>query len=178
MKTVYIVLTRSNTIMSRMVRLFTRAHYTHASLSLSLSDALFYSFGRKNISRPLPAGFVREPLAAGFFGAHPETECALLALPVEDDVYVMIERRLSNMERIAGIYRYNLLGALFCYFGVARSRKRYYFCSQFVGDVLDRSGAAVLPKPSSLMHPMDYAGLDNMEIVYTGNIAQLLQTVR
>ena len=90
----------------------------------------------------------------------------------------MIERRLSNMERIAGIYRYNLLGALFSYFGVARSRKRYYFCSQFVGDVLDRSGAAVLPKPSSLMHPMDYAGLDNMEIVYTGNIAQLLQTVR
>ena len=126
MKTVYILLTRSNTIMSRMVRLFTRAHYTHASLSLSLSDALFYSFGRKNISRPLPAGFVREPLAAGFFGAHPETECALLALPVEDDVYAMIERRLSNMERIAGIYRYNLLGALFCYFGVARSRKRYY----------------------------------------------------
>ena len=104
MKTVYILLTRSNTIMSRMVRLFTRAHYTHASLSLSLSDALFYSFGRKNISRPLPAGFVREPLAAGFFGAHPETECALLALPVEDDVYVMIGRRLSNMERIAGIY--------------------------------------------------------------------------
>lgn len=112
MKTVYILLTRSNTIMSRMVRLFTHAHYTHASLSLSLSDALFYSFGRKNISRPLPAGFVKEPLAAGFFGAHPETECALLALPVEDDVYAMIERRLSNMERIAGIYRYNLLGAL------------------------------------------------------------------
>ena len=90
----------------------------------------------------------------------------------------MIERRLLNMERIAGIYRYNLLGALFCYFGIARSRKRYYFCSQFVGDVLDRSGAAVLPKPSSLMHPMDYTGLDNMEIVYTGSIAQLLQTVR
>lgn len=178
MKTVYILLTRSNTIMSRLVHLFTRAHYTHTSLSLSLSDALFYSFGRKNISRPLPAGFIKESLAAGFFGAHPETECSLLALSVDDGVYDIIERRLLNMERIAGIYRYNLLGALFCYFGIARSRKRYYFCSQFVGDVLDRSGAAVLPKPSSLMHPMDYTGLDNMEIVYTGSIAQLLQTVR
>ncbi len=178
MKTVYILLTRSNTIMSRLVHLFTHAHYTHVSISLSLTDAHFYSFGRKNISRPLPAGFIKEPLAAGFFGSHPETECTLLALSVDDGVFDLIQRRLSNMEQIAGVYRYNLLGVLFCYFGIARSRRRHYFCSQFVGDVLDRSGAAVLPKPSSLMRPMDYTGLDNMKTVYTGNIARLMQTVR
>lgn len=178
MKTIYILLTRSSTIMSRLVHLMTGAHYTHVSISLSLNDELFYSFGRKYATRPLPAGFVKESLADGFYGAHPETECALLALPVEDDVYTMIARRLANMESIAGIYRYNLLGTLFCYFGIARQRKRYYFCSQFVGDLLDRSGAAVLPKPSSLMHPIDYTDLTDMEIVYTGNIAQLLQTVR
>ncbi len=178
MKTVYILLSRSNTIMSRLVHLLTGASYTHASIALSLSDALFYSFGRKHYTRPLPAGFVKEPLGAGFFGAHPETECTLLALPVADDVYDTIAKRLENMERVAGIYRYSVLGTLLCMCGIAKSRKRYYFCSQFVGDVLDRSGAAVLPKPSSLMHPMDYTGIENMEIVYTGNVAQLLQTVR
>lgn len=175
MKYVYILLTRSSTLMSRLVHLLTGAHYTHASLALSLSDTLFYSFGRKKWTRPLPAGFVKEPLTDGFYRAHPNTECLLLALPVHDDAYALIARRISNMENISEIYRYNILGVLFCLFGIANTRKRHYFCSQFVGDVLERSSATVLPKPSSLMHPMDYTDIANIEIVYTGNIADFLK---
>jgi len=92
MKTVYLLLTRSATIFSRVIRLFTAAPYTHVSISVAedpdafLADPRsgFYSFGRKNPYLPFPAGFIRETRDGGYFQCFPDTRCILLALDVPD----------------------------------------------------------------------------------------------
>ena len=54
-------------------------------------------------------------------------------------------------------------------------RRRHYFCSQFVSEVLEKSGAMELPKDSTLMHPSDYTTLPGLECLYTGPLRELPQ---
>ena len=177
MKTIYLLLTRSGTFLSGVIHHLTNAPYTHISLATTYENGhfgAFYSFGRKIVRLPLPAGFVEEKLYTGYFGAHPDTRCTLIALPVSDEAHGRICRKLREMADRAETYRYNLLGVILCYWGISLKRQHHFFCSQFVADVLDSCGAVELPKPSSLMHPMDYTALDAAEFLFTGRIGELL----
>lgn len=179
MKTVYLLLTRSSTLFSGLIRLLTGAPYTHVSVSVAdpketPERAGFYSFGRKYPLLWFPAGFIREDRAGGYFRLFPRTVCTLLALDVPDDAWREISVRLRKMEACRRIYRYNLAGALLCGIGIRLERRRRYFCSQFVADLLLRSRAVSLPKPAALMQPADYAALPGIRPVYTGTVGELL----
>ena len=69
----------------------------------------------------------------------------------------------------------NSLGLLLCWMHIRWQRRRHYFCSQFVSEVLQKSGALDLPKPSTLMHPSDYAELPQLRCLYRGTLADLPQ---
>lgn len=179
MKTVYLLLTRSSTIFSYMIRLLTGAAYTHVSISVENPQEIsagsgLYSFGRKHPLLWFPAGFVRENREGGYFRLFPRTACVLLALDVPDEAFHEISVRLRKMEICQHIYRYNLIGALLCGLGIRFERRRRYFCSQFVGDLLLRSHAAYLPKSAALMQPADYTDLPGVRQVYTGTVGELL----
>lgn len=171
MKTIYLLLTCSNTIFSQSIRLLTTSPYTH--VALSLDGVRFYSFGRKNPYLPYPAGLVQELRAEGYLARFPHTRCALLTLEVSEGAYRRLEVRLNQMIISAKYYRYNLLGALLCGLGIAYTHRRRYFCSQFVGELLTKSDAALLPKVPSLMQPMDYAFLPGVQVLYTGQVGAL-----
>ncbi len=187
MKTIYILLTRTNTIFSRVIRFLTAAPFTHAAVSIAQSPAAFleeagdvlcqtgfYSFGRKNPWLPFPAGFTLESGEGGYLRTFPETQCALLAIDIAEEAYEAICVRLAKMEKTERYYRYNLLGALLCGVGIPFPRRRRYFCSQFVADLLARSGAVALPKPVHLMRPVDFAFLYGARVVYMGTVGELL----
>ena len=59
-KTVYILLTRSETWFSRLIHLATDDRYTHASIGLDGPFGRFYSFARKQERFALPAGLETE----------------------------------------------------------------------------------------------------------------------
>lgn len=46
MKKIYIILTQSGTIFSKILRLFTKEKYNHSSICLKDNFKTFYSFGR------------------------------------------------------------------------------------------------------------------------------------
>lgn len=48
-KHIYIVLTRTNTLISRIIRLFMNDEYTHAAIALDKELNNMYSFGRKYV---------------------------------------------------------------------------------------------------------------------------------
>ncbi len=56
-KKIYIVLTRTNTILSRMIGFIKDDEYTHASISLDRHLSKMYSFGRKYTYNPF-VGFL------------------------------------------------------------------------------------------------------------------------
>ena len=85
MKTIYILLTRSGTLLSNLVYRLTGARYTHASLAFDEDLSCLYSSTRKNGYTMFPAGPSREYLDRGVFRLRPDVPCALYALEVSEE---------------------------------------------------------------------------------------------
>ena len=175
MKTIYILLTRSGTLLSKLVYAVTGASYTHASMAFDEELNCLYSSTRKNGYTMFPAGPSKEYLNKGVFRLRGDAPCALYALEVTDEAYVRARRRAEHMMARGELYRFNTLGLILCALHIRWQRRRHYFCSQFVSEVLQKSGALELPKPSTLMHPSDYAELPELRCLYHGTLAGLPQ---
>ena len=175
MKTLYIFLTRSGTLLSNLVYSLTGAQYTHISLAFDGDLSTLYSSTRKNGYTMFPAGPSREYLNRGVFLMRENIPCALYALEVTDEAYTRAKRRTQHMMHHGELYRFNSLGLLLCWMHIRWQRRRHYFCSQFVSEVLEKSGALTLPKDSTLMHPNDYTRLPQLECLYEGCLADLPQ---
>ena len=170
MKFVYILLTRTNTVLSRTIGFSTGDPFTHVSLALDAELTQLYSFGRRYAHNPFFAGFVRESLTRGVFSWDSGIPCAVYSLAVDDRVYAAIERRLRRMYELRRRYRYNRLGLLYNYFGRALSRAYRYFCSEFVADTLQRTGAVQFDRLPAHMRPNDFTRLPGLRLVYQGGL--------
>lgn len=173
MPILYLLLTRSGTLLSRTIAAMTCDTYTHVSIALDDDLDVFYSFARRHARLPLPAGLTCESPTRGYWGRHPGTPCILLALPVDSTVYARVERRIERMHAHADEYPYSLLGVMLCALGIPHHRSDHYFCSQFVGELLAASGAVDLPRDASLLHPDDFLALPAAEVVYAGTVSEL-----
>ena len=175
MKTLYILLTHSGTLLSNLINHMNGSKYTHVSLAFDEDLNTLYSSTRKNGYTMFPAGPSREYLNRGIFRLRGDIPCALYALEVSDEAYVRARRRAEHMMNHGNLYRFNSLGLLLCWLHIRWQRRRHYFCSQFVSEVLEKSGAMELPKDSTLMHPSDYTRLPELECLYAGPLQELPQ---
>lgn len=151
MKSIYILLTKSDTIISKAIHLATSDQYTHVSISFDSSLQPLYSFSRKYIHLPLPAGIRHEPLSEGFYKKYHYIPCALYELRVNDEIYHNAKVITENMLKESKSYKFNVLGLVLCKLNIPYDRKNYYFCSEFVSEVLIKSQALHLPKIPCLM---------------------------
>ena len=110
MKNIYILLTRSDTIVSRAILFCTGADYTHASLAYDGELNSLSSFARRDPRFALPAGLVRENICEGFYALHDGIPCMLLSLTVSDEAHRRIAERVESMLSVREEYGYSLLG--------------------------------------------------------------------
>lgn len=175
MKTIYILLIRSSTILSKMVHLVTSAPYTHVSISFNESLQPLYSSSRKNGETLFPAGPCTEPFHKGYLSRHPKIPCALYELEVTDEVYDAAKAEVERIIENADDYSFNVIGLFLCQLRIPYRRKGHYFCSQFVGEVLRHSNAVELPKDTSLMRPIDYTKLPKLICKFKGALCDLVR---
>ena len=173
MKSLYIILTRTESAVSRIVHLMTADMYTHVSISFDASFSVIYSSARKNGRTMFPAGPCREYLNRGFYMREGRTPCAVYELIVPDEVYDAAFKEVKFFMDNQDSYSFNGLGLISCRFGIPLHRKRHFFCSQFVGEILLRSGAAILPKDTALMRPSDYMLLPELNCLFQGDIGDI-----
>lgn len=173
MKSIYIMLTRSGTILSKIVHLITRDTYTHASISFDNDLNALYSSSRKNGRTLFPAGPCRESLHSGYYKCHAQIPCVVYKLQVSDEAYEKAKQEVSAIMAEADEYHFNIIGLLLCRFNIPYHRKHYFFCSQFVSEILQRSKALELPKDTSLMRPNDYMRLPELLCLFKGYIHEL-----
>jgi inositol transport system substrate-binding protein len=172
MKNIYILLTNTGTIASRTIRMFSDLKYTHSAVSLDIMSKEFYSFSRKFTYLVLPGGMITENLDNGNFKRFKTCGCCLYKLSVTDNQYKKLNKLLHKMIQNKK-YRYNVLGLLLCKFNVEYERKRHRFCSEFVAEVLGKSGIVALEKSRSLYRPSDLAKINGMEKIYEGTLESL-----
>ena len=164
---VYIMISKTNTVLGTMIQKSLGVSYNHCSITLDESLETIYSVGRKEMHNVFIAGFVTESKSRGFFAIHNDADIVLLRLPVyiqkEEFMEIILEYQQTP-------FKYNLLGLLYCYCGIPIIRENKLFCSQFVDQVLKKSGIECFNKPSELIRPHDFLEIPFAEVVYEGKI--------
>ncbi|MMZ57972.1 hypothetical protein D3C76_629120 [compost metagenome] len=168
---VYILLTNTGTLFTKMIKTYTKAPYNHASISFDRTLTEMYSFGRKNPNNPLNGGFVKEDIKTGTFSKYPNTTCVIYELQVTEREVEKMQRVLQLFIRSRNKFLYNILGVI----GVALQEpvefSNSYFCSQFVAEILERSGIKLWDKLPALVTPDDFRQSDRLRLIYEGKLS-------
>ncbi|MFD0588961.1 hypothetical protein ACFQZE_13240 [Paenibacillus sp. GCM10027627] len=167
----YVLLSHTGTMVTRMFKLFTKAPYNHATLAFDAELNELYSFGRRTARNPLNAGFVQEDVYEGTYRHFRKTSCKVLRLEVTAEQKAAVADAIKVIERNKASFAYNYIGLL----GVLLNRDlkidNAYFCSQFVAEALLQGGVKLWDsKPTALVTPDDFRQHSDMEVLYTGGL--------
>lgn len=172
-KQIYIVLSQTGTILSRLLHFITKKAYNHSSISLNPELTRMYSFGRRNAYNPLWAGFVKESPHFGTFKRFPQTEITVFSLEVSEEVYVKIEKYLEDMFSRRKQLHYNIVGLCLAAFRIHYKPRNAYYCSEFVRDVLVEYNVEGADQLEPIVHPVDLLKLPGATVVYRGKLCDL-----
>lgn len=149
MKEVSILLTKYSDWISTVVYLLCGRGYTHASISLEENADTYYSFNY--------LGFAVETINKHRKRGVEKSKC--FRFKISDQSYENIRQRIHDIKQERGTYQYTRLGVLCCILHIPYHVKRRYFCSQFVAELLESSGAMKLSRPSNYFLPNHFLSL-------------------
>ncbi len=132
MKKLYIVLTRTASVLSRVINVVKNSEYGHVSISLDKDLNRLYSFGRLNPYNPFIGGFVKEGIETGTFKRFKDTTCLVMEINVTDEQYENAERIIENFYANKEAYKYNVEGLFLAALGIKLDRPDKFYCSEFV----------------------------------------------
>lgn len=168
----YIVLSKTGTNLSKVIRYVTKADYNHVSLSLDPELNEMYSFGRRFPRNPLLGGFVQESKDCPFFKLFSETEVKVLSLDIDESTYQDIRSEFNYMRDHKFMYHYNYIGLVLAAFNIHFKPNYTYYCSEFAKEILlnhNIEGAKDLEK---IPQPIHFEDIPNTTEVYTGKLNQ------
>lgn len=168
-KQIYIIISQTGTILSRIIKRATGEEYCHASISLNKNLRRMYSFGRVNPYNPFIGGFVMESPLFGTFKRFKNTKAVVLAVDISEEQYNQIESMISSMWKCRKKYHYNYLGLYLAAFNVNYKKVDCYYCSEFVGQLLIDSHIDGADKLRSIIHPIDLLEIPHKKI-YSGKL--------
>jgi hypothetical protein len=169
-KYVYVILSKTGTLLSKAIGALTEGKYTHASISFDESFNKLYSFGRTNPNNPFFAGFVEENLYDGVYKKFKSSICIIYKVKVTERQYEKLQNEIESFIYSKIHYRYNFIGLFGVLLNKPLKRENHYFCSQFVSEVLINSGIYSPNKIPELIKPIDLTSIENKELIYEGLI--------
>lgn len=165
-KKIYIVLTYTGTILSKIIKTYTKEEFSHVSIALDEELNEMYSFGRLNPYNPFIGGFVHESLNKGTFKRFKNTITEIYSIEVTNKQYEKIKQKIKKIKRKKYLYRFNIVGLFAIAFKIKIKKQNYFYCAEFVKYLLDDSGLKHnLP---SLIKPNDFKQLEDSTLIYRG----------
>lgn len=169
-KKIYIMLSYTGTILSRIVKVYTLKEYSHVSIALDLELDSLYSFGRTYPRNPFIGGFVKEEIDGGTYKIFKNTRCRIYELEVTMlqymDVKDFIDRFIEEQDR----YKFNIVGLIGTVVNKPMNRENHYFCSQFVGKALLESSIYDFKKDIGLIKPIEFETIPGLKEIYEGRL--------
>lgn len=165
-KKIYIILTYSGTMLSKLIRIYTKDPYCHVSVALDKNLNEMYSFGRLHPYCPFFAGFVKESPYSGTFKRFKNTQTEIYSFDVSVDQYEMIKNLISSIHNRCGEYHFNIIGLFAVGFHIKYQRKNSFYCAEFVKYVMEHANLDIqLPE---LVKPIDFQNQQQMNLEYKG----------
>lgn len=170
MRKIYIVLTYTGTILSKLVRGYTGKEYAHVSIALDKELDRMYSFGRVHPYNPFVGGFVHESTDWGTFKRFYKTKTKIYSLEVNDEQFDKITKIIQDFNSNKETYKFNFWGILFAAIHLKLKREKCFYCAEFVKYVFDNSNLGIdLP---DIVKPDDFNNIDDFQEIYTGILRQ------
>ncbi|WP_335926373.1 hypothetical protein [Paenibacillus lutimineralis] len=166
-KKIYILLSNPKTIVTRMIGIYTKAPYNHASIAFDPELREMYSFGRKHPLIPLIGGFVKEDIYSGIFE---RATCAVYSCTVSEATYTKMRNFVRQFEENSELYSYNFLGILGVVLNMEFGGENSYFCSQFVSAVFEGAGLQLCNKSAALTTPDDLSTCSMLKLIFRGSL--------
>ena len=161
MRKIYIVLTHTKTILSRLIIEFTKYEFSHVSISLDVELKEMYSFGRLNAYNPFWAGFVHEYVNKGTFKRFYKTKTKIYSLTITDEQYEKIKELIDLIKTERKKYKFNILGLVAAGLHKKIGNDHSFYCAEFVKYVLE--GANIKTNLPEIVKPEDFKNLENIE---------------
>ena len=174
-QTIYVVISQTGTILSRILKVITGAKYNHASLSLVPDLETMYSFGRLHPYNPVHGGFVEESPHRGTFKRFRNTKVTVLSIAVTDEQYRALKEKLESMLENKDRYHYNYVGLFLAGVKIPYHQRRCYYCSEFVKEMLVRHGIRGADQLASIVEPMHFLQLPDANYVYCGKLCDFAE---
>ena len=168
MKEIYIVLTHTGTVLSRIIKGYTRDEFSHVSISLDKELKEMYSFGRLNPYNPFWGGFVQEGINFGTFKRFRKTVCKIYSLKITEEQYNNVRGMIEYIKSSKQLHKFNVIGLFAVGFNKRISFENSFYCAEFVKYVLDKSGIENnLPE---LIKPEDFKNIQGLNEIYSGRL--------
>ena len=162
-KQLYIVISQTGTLLSRILKQITGAEYNHASISLSRDLERMYSFGRRH---------PYNTFCTGTFKRFSETKVLVLSVSVTEEQHAELKEMLDVMWKRRRKYSYNYIGLCLAYFHVVWKQEDCYYCSEFVGELLTKSRVDGMEQlRSSIIQPMQFLRVPHT-LLYCGKLRE------
>lgn len=142
---IYIVFSSTHNRIGRMVRKITGESYNHASIALDENLSRMYGFARRYYQTPLYGGFVRESLSRYHQNGYAAQIC-ICRIPVTQEQYDALEKKLGDMYENRQHYLYNHLSALGALAHRRIRARDAYTCIEFCVQILHTLGIEVDPQ--------------------------------
>ena len=124
MKKLYITLTHTGTLLSRIIKCYTKDEFSHVSIALDEELEEMYSFGRLYAYNPFWGSFVHEGIDKGTFKRFRKTRAEVYSIFISDEQYEKAKKTIAYFIENKQKYRFNFIG-LACV-GINKRVKRKY----------------------------------------------------
>lgn len=168
----YIVLTRTNTVMSKLIRIFKNDQYTHAAISLDKELNHMYSFGRRDTYNPFIGRFRKEDINEGVYKFCNTLPGAIIELELSKWQYEKVKALLNHFISNSDIYKYNYKGLVHSLLNKEVCSENRFLCSEFVYHILKESGIADFKISRNLVRPESFLNIEG-RMIYKGNLKEI-----
>lgn len=167
MKKIYIALMHTGTVLSNIIKCYTKDEFSHISIALDSELKEMYSFGRLHAYNPFWGSFVHEELNKGTYKRFKNTKTEVYSLVVTDEQYEKIKRVMNHFKENKQKYRFNFIGLACVGINKKIRRKNRFYCAEFVRHIMKTSGISVNYLPE-LIRPEDFKKLQGLKLEYKG----------
>lgn len=164
MKKIYIVLTHTGTMLSKIIKTYTKDEFSHVSISLDNQLEEMYSFGRLNPYNPFWGGFVHEYIDKGTFKRFYKTQSKIYEIEINDNQYKDLKKIINNIELKS--YKFNVIGLFAAGFNRKIKKEKSFYCAEFIKYLINKSNIDI--KLPEVIKPEDFNNIEKGRVVYKG----------
>lgn len=168
MKKIYIILTYTGTILSKIIKYYTKDEFSHVSIALDSDLKEMYSFGRLNPYNPFLGSFIHEYINKGTFRRFKKTKAEVYSLFVTDEQYEKARKIIAYFNENKEKYKFNILGLICVSIHKKFKRKNMFYCAEFVKHVLKVSGISEVNELPEIIKPQDFKEMQGLRLEYEG----------